>query len=257
MPYPNIRAVVFDMGGTLEDLYFDDASRRAATVQLQHMLGEMGLDPGLDAATLEATVLGGMEAYQAWREVKERELPPARVWAEYVFPNNGLPKDRLAAMAEDLTFFYETHYQIRKLRPDAHDVLQTLRDRGLRLGVISNIISRTLVPRQLAAYGIAHLFGPVLTSAEFGWRKPNPRIFHEAARRLNLSPAECAYVGDTVSRDVIGARRAGYGLAIQIRSFLTDKVDRAAGGEVPDVVIGSLSEIIPLLISSSETNHGD
>lgn len=257
MPYPNIRAVVFDMGGTLEDLYFDDASRRKATLQFQRVLREMSLDPGLDAATLEATVLAGMEAYQAWREATERELPPARVWAEYIFPNNGLPSDRLAAAAEDLTFFYETHYQIRRLRPDARDVLRTLRARGFRLGVISNIISRTLVPRQLAAYGIAHLFDPILTSAEFGWRKPNPRIFHEAARRLNLSPAECAYVGDMVSRDVSGARRAGYGLAIQIRSFLAEKLDRAIGGVAPDVVIGNLSEIILLLISSSETDHGD
>lgn len=255
MPNSCIRAVVFDMGGTLEDLYFDHATRRAATVRLQRVLSDLGLDPGLDTEALEVTVLKGMEIYQAWREATEIELPPERVWAEYVFPNHGLPKDRLAAAAEELTFFYETHYQIRRLRPEARDVLLTLRARGLRLGVISNIISRTLVPRQLEAYGIADLFGAVLTSAAFGWRKPNPNIFLEAARRIGVPPAECAYVGDTISRDVIGARRAGYGLAVQIRSFLTDKADRGTEDTAPDVVIRDLTELIPLVTSPVERTH--
>ncbi|GAB4407708.1 MAG: hypothetical protein Kow00123_20710 [Anaerolineales bacterium] len=257
MPHSGIRAVIFDMGGTLEDLYYDEAVWREATRQLQHLLGQHGLDPGLDADGLQSAVVAGMAAYQAWREATEIELPPERVWAEYVFPHNGLPKERLAGAAEELTYFYETHYQIRKLRPEARGVLTALNERGFRLGVISNIISRTVVPRQLAAYGIAHLLDPVLTSAAFGWRKPNPRIFLEAARLLGLPPAQCAYVGDTVSRDVIGARRAGYGLAVQIRSFLTDKADRGTEDALPDAVIHSLTDILPLVTSHSETVHGD
>jgi phosphoglycolate phosphatase-like HAD superfamily hydrolase len=68
-----IRAVVFDMGGTLEDLTYDDASRY-----------------------------------------------------------------------EDVTFFYETHYQTRSLRPEAPVVLDALYKKGFRLAIISNIISRRM-----------------------------------------------------------------------------------------------------------------
>jgi len=55
-----IRAVVFDMGGTLEDLYYDDAIREEATRGLQELLRGLRLDPGLSLPHLQATVLSGM-----------------------------------------------------------------------------------------------------------------------------------------------------------------------------------------------------
>jgi len=259
-----IRAVVFDMGGTLEDLYYDDSIRQEATRGLQELLHGRELDPGLSPPDLQATVLAGIGAYQAWREKSEMELAPERVWTEYVFPDHGLPHERLLAAAEELAFYYETHYQVRSLRPEAPAVVEALHRKGFRLAIISNIISRRLVSRKLAEYGLAGYFDPVVTSSGFGWRKPNARIFEEAARLMQLPPAACAYVGDTVSRDVIGARRAGYGLVIQIRSFLTDKVDHETGGApagdrdlVPDAVIHDLMQVIPVVSVDGEGAGGD
>ena len=250
-----IRAVVFDMGGTLEDLYYDDAIRREATRGLQELLVERKLDPGLSLPDLQATVVAGMEAYQAWREESEAELPPERVWTEYIFANHGLSRERLAAAAEDVALFYDTHYHVRSLRPEAPIALEALHRQGLRLAIISNVISRRLVPCKLVEYGIAGYFDPVMTSSTFGWRKPNARIFEETARLMQLPPAACAYVGDTISRDVIGARRAGYGLAIQIRSFLTDKADRGTDSAQPDAIIRDLLEVVHLVTLSTETVH--
>ena len=251
----HIRAIIFDMGGTLEDLYYDDAIRQEATRGLQELLIERDLDPGLDLPDLQATVLSGVKAYQAWREKSEIELPPERVWTEYIFPNHGLSQERLVAAAEDVTFYYETHYQARSLRPEAPVVLDVLHNRGFRLAIISNIISRRLVQRKLSEYGIAHYFDPVVTSSNFGWRKPNARIFTEAARLMQLPPAACTYVGDTVSRDVIGARRAGYGSVIQIKSFLTDKADRGTGSVPPDAVIHDLMQVVNLVTPDTEIVH--
>lgn len=250
-----ICAVVFDMGGTLEDLYYDHTTHQEATRGLQELLRGLKLDPGLSLPDLQTTVLSGIKAYQAWREMNEIELPPERVWTEYVFPNHGLSRARLIAAAEDLTFFYETHYQVRSLRPEAPAVLDALHKQGFRLAIISNIISRWLVQHQLVEYGIAHYFDPVVTSSNLGWRKPNARIFEEAARLMHLPPAVCAYVGDTISRDVMGARRAGYGLAIQIISFLTDKADHATGGVPPDAIIQDLTQVVNLVNLNMETIH--
>ena len=247
-----IRAVVFDMGGTLEDLTYDDASRYEATDGLQRLLRGLALDPGLSLPDLQATVLSGMRAYKAWRETNEIELPPERVWTEYIFPNHGLSQERLMAAAEDITFFYETHYQTRSLRPEAPVVLGALHKKGFRLAIISNIISRQLVQCKLAEYGIAHYFDPIVTSSNFGWRKPNARIFEETARLMQLPLATCTYVGDTISRDVIGARRAGYGFVIQITSFLTDKADRGTGSVPPDAVIHDLMQVIDLVAQENE-----
>ena len=159
------------------------------------------------------------------------------------------------AAAEDIAFFYECHHHERSLRPEAPATLEALHKQGFRLAIISNVNSRGLVPRKLAEYGIAHFFDPVVTSSSLGWRKPNERIFDEAARLMKLPPDACAYVGDTVSRDVIGARRAGYGLAIQIGSFLTDRSDRGTGHVPPDAVIHDLREVVDLVALSREAVH--
>lgn len=245
-----IRAVVFDLGGTLEEVYYDDATRLAASDGLLEMLAGRGLDPGLSAEGLLATVLSGMAAYQRWREQHQRELPPWRVWAEYIFPGNGLPAKRLRAEAEELTVCFEDSFYQRRMRPEAPEVLADLHERGFRLAVISNILSLGLVPRKLESYGIAHFLDPIITSSAFGYRKPHPSIFHEAAERMGLEPDACAYVGDTLSRDVAGARGAGYGLAIQIRSFLTEASDNGFEGPAPDAVIGNLREIAAVVTES-------
>jgi putative hydrolase of the HAD superfamily len=252
MTITKIQAVAFDLGGTLEDLYSDEASRLETARGLYRLLVERGLDPCLSLRDLQATVLSGLGAYHQWREKREVELPPERVWTEFIFPDRGLPKDRLAQAAEDLMFFYETHAHVRTLRPEAPAALDALRQRGFRLAVISNIVSRRLAPARLEQYGIARYFDPILTSVEYGWRKPNERIFHEAARLMNLPPAACAYVGDTVSRDVIGARRAGYRLAIQIQSFLTSQLDRGVDPEPPDVAIENLMQVVDVVTRSKE-----
>ncbi len=252
MTHTPIRAVVFDMGGTLEDLYYDEAVRAQATRGLQELLRECGIDLRLSLPALQSTVIDGINAYQQWREQTEIELPPQRVWSEYVLAHHNLYADRLLVYAEELAFFYETHFFVRSLRPQVPALLAALRERGLHLAIISNVISRQLVPRKLLEYGIAGYFDPVVTSAEFGWRKPNKRIFAEAAQRLQLPPAACAYVGDTLSRDVSGAHHAGYGLSILIPSFLTDKVDRHAGSVKPDAKIQDLAEILALVSRSNK-----
>lgn len=248
-----IRAVLFDMGGTLEDVYYDDELRLQATPGLLDILRQHGLDPGLSVPDLCAVVKAGMHRYGEWRQATEQELPPERSWSEFVLPD--LPRDRLEAAAEEIAFYYDTHFYDRRLRPEVPSLLSALRQKGLRMAVISNIYSRGQVPYNLERYGIRHFFQTIVMSSCFGWRKPNPRIFLQATRLLELPPAACAYVGDTVSRDVVGARRAGYGLAIQIKSFLTTKSDRATDVEPPDAVVQDLREVIALVERNSRKGH--
>jgi putative hydrolase of the HAD superfamily len=245
-----IRAVIFDLGGTLEDVYYDDTLRLQAMPGFCEVLAKHDLDPGLAIPDLYATVKAGMQKYQDWREESERELPPELVWNEFVFTKQHLAKGKLAAVGEELAFYWDTRFSKREMRAEVPALLEALHARGLQLGVISNITSRRLVPCQLAEYGIRDYFQVVLASSVFGWRKPNPRIFLEAARLLNVPPAECAYVGDTVSRDVIGARRSGYGLAIQIKSFLTTQADRETDVEPPDAVVENLMQVVEIISRS-------
>jgi len=253
MTFTPIRAIVFDLGGTLEDVHYDDAVRLDAARGVRALMTERGLDPGLAASELHNAIRQGLDAYQRLRESTNVELPPERVWIDYVFADRQLPADRLTEAAEDLMLYYENHAFKRTLKPEAAAAVAALHGAGFRLAIISNVVSRTLVPRNLDAYGLTRYFDPIVTSAGMGIRKPHPRIFADTARQMLLPPAVCAYVGDTISRDVAGAQRAGYGMTIQIKSFLTSRSDRDSDTERPDAVIQTLNEIGPLIAALNRT----
>ncbi|MDZ8070013.1 MAG: HAD-IA family hydrolase [Nostoc sp. DedQUE08] len=57
----------------------------------------------------------------------------------------------------------------------------------------------------MQAAGIEHFFEAVVVSEAIGFAKPSPEIFHHALSRLNLTPAEVIYVGDSLKHDYAGA----------------------------------------------------
>jgi putative hydrolase of the HAD superfamily len=77
-------------------------------------------------------------------------------------------------------------------------------------------MSTTFVPCFVEKNGISQYFQFILMSSQIGVRKPDSRIFHMAAEKLGVLPGECAYVGDTISRDVRGVRNAGLAMMIKI-----------------------------------------
>jgi HAD superfamily hydrolase (TIGR01509 family) len=124
-------------------------------------------------------------------------------------------------------------------------VLQAIKEMNLKIGLISNVNSRGQVPTNLKEYGLIDYFHPIVLSSEYGRRKPDPAIFHYAARLANVPTSRCVYVGDRVARDIEGARRAGFGLAVQIRhDFEHGESDQ---GSKPDAVIDSMTELLDIL----------
>ena len=86
--------------------------------------------------------------------------------------------------------------------------LWSLRDKGMRLGIISNGETH-LQLRSILALDLDRLTDSYLISETEGIRKPNTEIFIRAANLLQVSPQDCAFVGDTPQTDMIGARQAG------------------------------------------------
>jgi putative hydrolase of the HAD superfamily len=244
-----IEAVLFDMGGTLEDLHYDRALRLAALPGILAVLAGEGIVlPGDDSEILDRLLARNAE-YKAWSEKARIESPAASIWSDWNLRDFSLPADKVGRIAEELAYVWETSFFARKLRPDAASTLDSLAKRGYRLGVISNTSSRTQVFRTLEAYGIADRFECVVLSSVEGVRKPHPAIFETALKAMGSRAESAAYVGDTLSRDVIGAKEAGYALAFQIRSFLTAGSDASVrpGSAKPDYLVESLSEIVAIL----------
>jgi putative hydrolase of the HAD superfamily len=91
---------------------------------------------------------------------------------------------------------------------DAHEVLNTLRQRGYKLGIVTNGSSESQRAKIRAA-DLAPKVDVILVSAEEESAKPAPKIFLRAAERLQVSSAACLFVGDNPEADIGGAQSAG------------------------------------------------
>ncbi len=239
-----ITTVLFDMGGTLEDIWVDEASHTAAIAALDRMLKGWGLDPCLPQEELRRSVEAGWKRYDAVRSAGNVELKPTQIWGDYVLKDFDFPRDALLPHCEEIAHMWEVTYFHRRLRPRVADMLEELRDMGLKLGVISNTAALYQVFDSLEEYGIRDFFRDVTLSSVTGFRKPSRDIFTVSLRQMRSLPEECVYVGDTVSRDVIGSKRAGFAAAVQIGSRLTGEKDRALEKTLaPDYVIQDIYDV--------------
>jgi len=250
-----IRAVIFDMGGTIETFSYTRELRLQATILIQERLLQAGINLHLSNEALFEVVSSGLEHYKRWSIQSMTELPPVRVWSEYVFVDLDVDAVRLAAIAEELMFLVETRYYHRAMRPEIPAVLEAIKQMDLKIGLISNVNSRGQVPTNLKEYGIIHYFDPIVLSSVYGLRKPDPAIFHYAARMAQVPTSQCIYVGDRIARDIVGARRAGYYKAIKIQhDFEHGEEDN---GATPDAVIQHMTELLDILKTEMHTLASD
>lgn len=245
-----IKAVLFDLGGTVHLCTNSEPRKLWFAQRLISRLEEYGIRLDATPEALAKQLDINAEIYKKEAETTLRELDPAIVWADYYLRGQGLSREALAPVAEELSFLYDYERVCNLRRPGLIATMDALRAQGLRLGMISNIISRSIVPHFVMEYGLDRYFECVLSSAGTGIRKPDPAIFRLAEQQMGLAPSELAYVGDTLSRDVRGARNAGWRLVIQIYNPGAARRDAglAEQGWKADYNIEALEEI-PAIIA--------
>jgi putative hydrolase of the HAD superfamily len=121
---------------------------------------------------------------------------------------------------------------------DVKPALTALKEKGLILGLISNIeqdISGTLTK-----LGLGELLAVIVTSQEAKANKPHPEIFRYALKQAGVQPGESVYVGDQYQVDVLGANNAGMkGILLDRGNYYRDIKDGPK--------ISSLNELKDLL----------
>jgi putative hydrolase of the HAD superfamily len=133
--------------------------------------------------------------------------------------------------------------------PRLTDTLDSLRERGVKIGLITN--GRALMQnRKIDGLGIRPLLDSVVISGDLGVRKPDPRIFAAALEDLAVASASAAYVGDNPEADILGAKRSGM-FAVWRRDEWWPEPEDA------DLVIDDLSELIPGLFDTSARDCAD
>ena len=243
-----ITSVLFDMGGTLEDIFVDEASDREAIRRLDEMLRSWGMDPSVDLEALRERVSQGWVRYGAYRDARDVELKPISIWCDYVLSDFDFPRDTLAPHCEQIAHMWEVTHCHRSLRPRVAEMLDGLKGLGMKLGIVSNTAALYQVFDTLREYGIRDYFQDVTLSSVTGIRKPCPDIFQVALCQLQSEPEQCVYVGDTVSRDIIGSKRAGFAVAIQIGSKLTKEKDAGVLRQFePDYMVEDIYQVYPIV----------
>ena len=240
-----IQAVLFDLGGTLHTSDSPAGWDVRYAARLLERLADYGIRLELSPDALALMLKTNCEAYKHHTEQILRELPAAEIWSDYYLRGLGVSREALEPIAEELSFRYDYDRTRVIRRPHLKQTIDALRDMGIRMGLISNIISTSVAPHFLAEYGIEDAMECVVLSSVTGIRKPAPEIFRVAERAMNLKPEELAYVGDTLSRDVRGVRNAGWRCMIQIRNPAIAHRDKGLenSGLVPDYLIDDLAEI--------------
>ena len=249
-----IDTVLFDMGGTLEDIRVDDESRRSSIQGVLDILHAHGVDLHADFEAVARSINAGWDRYGAYRDPRQRELKPEEIWGSYVLADFGLDEEAVRPYAEELAHMWEiTHYH-RALRPRVREMLEGLKGMGMKLGVISNTASLYQVFAVLREYGIRDYFQDVTLSSITGYRKPDPNIFLVSLNQIQSEPTNCAYVGDTLSRDVIGPIRMGFGATFHIDSYLTRLKDTNVPADVkPTYSVQDIYEVYTILKAARES----
>jgi FMN phosphatase YigB (HAD superfamily) len=132
--------------------------------------------------------------------------------------------------------------------PEHRPLLEWARTR-FRLAMISNFDHAATARRLLERNGIAGWFEQVVISAEEGVRKPHREIFVRTLDRMELTPGEALFIGDSLDIDVVGAKGIGMDVAWVNRGGRTP----GQGIPEPDYTLSRLIELRQML--SDETSR--
>lgn len=152
-----------------------------------------------------------------------------------LYKNFGLNETQLDDFADALDKSHAERHLWTKINDNALDVLENLKKTGFILGVISNSEDGR-VKDVLEATKILPFLDIYLDSYVFGCAKPDPKIFSEATKKLDISPDQAVYIGDSYMQDVSGAECAG------LSAILFDPLDLHPKKNVAK--IRSLNEIL-------------
>lgn len=192
-----IKAIFFDAGGTLIHL---DAPRICALLS-----EELGIAASLEGfQRAQSMAMQRVAALVAEGAGSTENLK--REFYSTLLPEMGVRSD-LDLAIDCVLKLAKSEMLWRRTEAGTAHALERLKERGLRLAVVSNSDGR--IESAFHQAGLFDYFDFFIDSFLVGVEKPDPRIFHIALERANVDAPEAIYVGDLYSVDVAGAKEAG------------------------------------------------
>lgn len=198
LPY----GVLFDLDDTLVD------HSRASRMALDYL---RNIRPELSSLDSDDLVrLWNLNFDHGWKKVLFGEISILENRAnkiQFVFSTLGLEISGGEAM--DMAESYGSEY-LRQCTviPGTFDLLRRLRDRNVRIGVITNNIQE-MKYHKVDRLGLLPYIDSITLSSEYRMMKPDPEIFNIALNNLGGNTINTLMLGDSFEHDIIGAHRVG------------------------------------------------
>ncbi|MEI7732382.1 MAG: HAD-IA family hydrolase [Verrucomicrobiota bacterium] len=225
-PVKHVRAVSFDVGGTLI------GTSTAVGEIYATVAADFGLKD-LDAEWLDRQFL------EVWKHKVDFDYSRAN-WFELVRRTFGARSADLPGEFFPAVFHRFGEPDVWRIHPDVLPVLDELAGKGIPMAVVSNWDDR-LRPL-LKRLGLAGYFETIIPSSEVAFHKPSPVVFEEVVRKLRIPPEQILHIGDHYIEDVEGARGAGLQAVQLVRN----------GKGAAEYHISGLWEVPPLVDSSGD-----
>jgi HAD superfamily hydrolase (TIGR01549 family) len=213
-----LRAVLFDYGNTLIGIdpstpsartdYADVVARPGAERLAAHLARQGTFPNPKTAARFVDRFLEIRERNRLTAEQTGREITAGESLDEALSDAEAAPLPA-AALAEAVRVYFSAEEERIVPLAGALETLEFLRERGAKIGLLSNATDGRYVERVAIRLGMRPYFDPFLVSADLGVRKPRAEAFRAVLERWSLSASSVAMVGDSLYHDVSGAKQLG------------------------------------------------
>jgi putative hydrolase of the HAD superfamily len=193
-----IKAVLFDLGGTLIDSaeFYDTFQRILKLKGIERSARDVKRAMLEAELELKKEIGGGVP----------KDTDYYTRWNLEILHRLGI-RGRDLELAEDIDKHWFDYMEVR-VQPGAYELVKSLTDRGIKLGIVTNGYESDL-EKILPKLSMQRAFDVLVAADSLGKRKPDPEPFLHAVRKLGVTAAETVFVGDEYQVDYVGAMRAG------------------------------------------------
>jgi len=247
----NIRGIIFDVNGTLLDIYTNEWHDDVYRV-LSNLLSYQGI--ALAPNDIKNKYFEIMKEQRAASGERHREFDVTGIFRRIILDHatdftRALPKEKYEQLPILLA---EAHRAASRFRlqpyPGVEDTIRQLHLK-YKLAIISDAQTPYALP-ELHAAGLSGYFDPIIISGDIGYRKPDQRLFSAALHAMKMDASEVLHVGNDMYRDIYGAQV----LKMKTVFFKTNQGQQEKEGVKPDYIIYKFPELLNAIQFFKDSN---
>jgi len=237
----SIKGIIFDINGTLTDIHTNEWHDDVYRV-ISNLLSYQGI--ALEPKLVKDHFFRIMKEQRAANGERYPEFNAIGIFREIIAQHTtdftrGLAPEKLEQLPGILA---ETHRAASRFRLQLYPgVEETIRQvhKKYHLAIISDGQTVYAIP-ELNAVGLSAYFDPIIISGQFGYRKPDERLFRSTLTAMKMEASEVLFVGNDMHRDVYGAQSVG----MKTVFFKSNQGTQEKEGVKPDYIIYNFPELL-------------